>query len=571
MLTLWQGLSLLGVAAFCYVVWFLYDLTWVKPRAFLHFFQQQGIQGEFKWLVGQLPEVRRAADEDRIIEMGVERCVRLGRTNVMLAGFIPQLNIQDPELLREVFGRKAHLYHKSSDTLKELFRPLLKNGLLLSEDDHWKSQRGLVSPAFHFHNLRDMLPLISQITLEAFDKWYKKLEEVTLGGSGSMTVDIAREMSKLTLNIVSTAAFGSGFHDRADKADLFCTSLKQVLDAIQQRSLDLTGFIPIVKHLPLSSKRAIDAGCAAIDGIVAEIIRDRRSGNSHAIGGRRDLLDFLLAARDTEGNSMDEQALLDESVTFIAAGAETTSNLIGWLLYRLCCNPHIMAQCVDEAERVLGGSVPTPESLAKLKFIEAVAYEALRLHPPAPILPKYAIQDHEINGLRIPAGTVITINANAVHRDPHYWEDPNAFKPSRFLSQDNDDDDKAAAELPSPMPQSPKSPKSPLSPLSPASRIKQHPFAFLGFSAGPRKCIGKNLAMLEIKTIVAMLLQRFSMKLVPGQKIQADAITRLPKYGILVELHPRSDFDLSRPPSMMTNEERRIDDNTTVLKPVGMI
>jgi cytochrome P450 len=568
----------------------------------------------------------------------------------------------------------------------------LHNGLLLSEGEYWKQQRTLLSPGFHYFYLQEMVPIIG----ECIDGWCRKVEGMidaaaAATGAGAdagagneepfVELEMSHEMATMTLDSVATAAFGAGFRADPLRADKFIHALKDVLDAMQARSLNLTGFLPIIKDLPLPSLRTVQRGCATIDAIVAEIVSDRKAGrNSVAVGGehagsaqlraeaeargetlrRRDLLDLLLDAQTNmpSGQVLTDQGVQEESLNFIAAGAETTSNLCIWMLWRILIESErtvaeglpreesIFARVVEEIDRVCPDpavAVPSIDSLKDLKYLEAVTYEALRLHPPAPSIPKLAIEAHDVvyegRTVHVPVGTIMLINANVIHRLPEYWPEPEVFKPERFLSgavasaagasssgsigaqpspspppassesttpattgsaavpswpttSSNDAVASSAASSsssvgasPSPVP-SP-SPRSGGLTAAEKARKLAAPFAFLGFSAGPRKCIGKNLAMVEIKIIFAMLLQRFAV--VPDQIIAANPITRLPKHGIRMRVMRRKDrpdavaaaaaaaaseaplsaADATASPDSAASLRQRA--NLSVLKPTGMI
>lgn len=195
---------------------------------------------------------------------------------------------------------------------------------------------------------------------------------------------------------------------------------------------------------------------------------------------------------------------------------------------------------------------------------------ALRLHPPAPVIPKIATETHTVTycgrEVLVPAGTSILVNANIVHRHPRYWPQPERFLPERFTSAKTTPDGQAIPRA--------------------DRNLPGLAFAFLGFSAGPRKCIGKNFALLEIKTIVALVLQRFALRLVLGQTIQPDPVTRLPKHGIrmrVVRLRPEQEqqriqqlikIKTAAASSVLGGQEggpSGLDEEIEVHKPAGMI
>lgn len=553
-------------------------------------------------------------------ESAVQRRKRFEATSAIV---LNSLGLLSPLLLllrcpcQHIMTSKAQFYHKASDSQKEIMRPLLHNGLLLSEDAYWKQQRTLVSPGFHFWYLEEMVPII----VACMDGWCKKVEESLPVGQpdASVSLEMSHELATITLDSVATAAFGQGFRSDPARADRFIHSLKQVLDNMQARTLNLLGFIPLLKSMPFPSLRAIQQGCANIDAIVAEIVRDRKAGKSSVVAGgahtgsellkaqnageqvrRRDLLDLLLDAQANmpAGQVLTDRGVEEESINFIAAGAETTSNLCIWMLHRIVTEPGVFAKCRGEVDRVCGAEFSSIEMLKELKYLEGVAYEALRLHPPAPTIPKYCIEAHDMvlsggRTIHVPKGTTMLLNANVIHRLPEYWPDPLTFRPERFLAGADMEQDKAAAPSPSASPDlgessgassgsiSSSSSSKSLTPEEKARKSAQ-PFAYLGFSAGPRKCIGKNLAMIEIKIIFTLLLQRFEFSLQPGQYIAANPITRLPRNGIKFTVKRRS-------APIQTEEEEDASSSATaasasasaegvrnrvpvsVLKPLGMI
>ena len=185
-------------------------------------------------------------------------------------------------MLRDIYGKKAGCYHKGSDMLKDIVRPLLRNGLLLSEDEFWKTQRGLVSPAFHFSNLKEMVPIVVDTVKETLARWM----DATAKEGKATQVEISKEMAGITLNAVATAAFGSAFANSPERAARFTTHLKLVLDMIQYRTLSMIGFTPFLKKLPLPSLRDMKRGVTVVHSIVEEIVQARKEGKSHAVGGR---------------------------------------------------------------------------------------------------------------------------------------------------------------------------------------------------------------------------------------------------------------------------------------------
>ncbi|CAF1552887.1 unnamed protein product [Didymodactylos carnosus] len=207
--------------------------------------------------------------------------------------------------------------------------------------------------------------------------------------------------------------------------------------------------------------------------------------------------------------SLPSNVLLRTAVELMA-GHETTSNLMTWTLYHLTTNPNVYCQCQQEIDTILKGQLPTSETLSKLVYTEAVLKESLRLHPPVANIVRTAIEDNTIidqNGkqIHIKKGTDILLNFFMLHHSEKYWTNPWTFDPRRFLDG------------------------------------TLEPSIFLPFSAGPRSCIGQNFAMLEAKIMLSMIVQRFDLEFVEGQKIVPDVtITMRPKYGLFMRIKLRN-------------------------------
>ena len=192
-----------------------------------------------------------------------------------------------------------------------------------------------------------------------------------------------------------------------------------------------------------------------------------------------DFLDILLLARDSEGNALSEQEVLDEVETFMFEGHDTTASAISWCLYNLARFPHIQARARREVDEVLGPDAQAHvqwEDFNRLPYLTQCIKESMRLHPPVPIVTRKLEKPLTIDGRTAPPGMVVDIAIWNIHHNPQVWPDPLKYDPDRF---------------------------------TPDKVKEMDPHAFLPFSAGPRNCIGQNFAMHEIKTVVARVLHRF--------------------------------------------------------------
>lgn len=511
-----------------------YNACWRRPRGVMSLYARHGIRSKpFVPVLGQLGEfdqVMKTRGEGAMVRYWVESARELGDNYVFCVGPVPFLLLSDPEYFKEIFTSKAPNYHKTSDTNKWLVRPLLGNGLLMSEGALWKRQRAAVEPYFHHVNLASLVPSI----VRAADGMVERWRAVGEGGE----VEAHHALGEVGLDVVGTAAFGKSFHEDRAAAEAITRALTGALDEVRERVL--VTMVPYLNRAPLPSLRRMEAHCRVVHDAVREIIDARRAERREEAS---DLLDMLLAM------DMEEQQMFDECVNFMAAGAETTSNLMTWLLYKLVERPGLWEACGEEVARVMPeGEEPTYETLRSLPLLEACAYEALRLYAPAPAVHKLAMRDHvlRVRGgreLPVPAGTNILIQGQVVHRREDEWPDADVFNPYRFLEGDAAGDSGPRKE--------------------PRER---HAFSWMGFSHGPRKCLGKNFAMLEIKTVMVRLLQNFTFEVAPGQDIFPDWSSQAPKNGILLRVRSRTE------PLRRSAGAKSADAGSVQLaKPVGMI
>ncbi|MPZ00430.1 MAG: cytochrome P450, partial [Actinophytocola sp.] len=207
------------------------------------------------------------------------------------------------------------------------------------------------------------------------------------------------------------------------------------------------------------------------------------------------------------GNPLDEQQIRDELMTFLLAGHETTANALAWTLLLLSRHPDARDRLVAEVDDVLSGRPASAADVTKLEWTSAVLSESMRLYPPAWMIEREARDADELDGIPVPAGSIVATPPYLVHRNPDHWPNPEGFDPHRFLP--------GAAD--------------------------RHRLAYLPFGGGRRQCIGGGFAMLEAVLLLATITQRFELDLVPGHQPQAlTAVTLRPANGIPMTLRPRT-------------------------------
>ncbi|CAF3672202.1 unnamed protein product [Rotaria sp. Silwood1] len=356
-----------------------------------------------------------------------------------------------------------------------------------------------------------MIPIMAEQTQKVFEDWFNKNE-----------LDAQEELSRLTLMIIASAAFGQNRETIENSRPIIHEIFTDVLNAIQHRLFNPLSSIPFLSMLPIMKKPIIDQGADKIRQFVDQIILARRQRSSQSQCQGSDILDLLLSAKDDNGQGFSNCQIREETLAFILAGHETTSTLITWCLYVVMTNSEVYRACLQEVDHVLqDGTELDHHKLDQLQVIEAVIYETLRLYPPVPFFIRQCIQEHIIGGgdskqqpISVPRGVIVHINTYILHRLEKYWGmNADQFDYNRWL----------------------KNPETGVKP-----KLK-HPFCYLPFSAGNRNCIGQHFALIEAKVILSLFFKYFTFKMVEGQIVVPDfSLTMKLAYGLRMKIKRRS-------------------------------
>jgi cytochrome P450 len=372
------------------------------------------------------------------------------------------------------------------------------SGLLTSEGDLWQRQRRLIQPLFTRKQIAAYSDLMAEEATAVAQRWEARADN---GG-----VDVNAEMVRLTLRVVGRAIFG----DDVEKAGDVLDSSFPVLN----RHTFRRAMSPVASPAswPTPDNRRAARARRALYGIVDELIARRQQTGADG----DDLLSRLLQARDADsGEAMDLQQVRDEALIFLLAGHETTSTALTFTLHLLGLHQAEQRLVHDEIDVVLGGRVPSADDVPALPRIAMAIKESMRLYPPAYALGRLAETRQEIGGYAIPAGSFVAVSQFATHRHPRFWEDPEAFDPSRF---------------------------------TPERESSRHPYAYFPFGGGPRGCIGSHFAMLEATIAVAVLLQRFRVESrLQDVPLDTEGITLRPDGPVPIRLTPSQQAVPQRP------------------------
>lgn len=392
------------------------------------------------------------------------------------------------DLINQVLVIQHAKFHKS-DLTRRITARMLGQGLLVSEGEFWRRQRRLAQPAFHKSRTNDYASTMLEIAQTHIHDWRE-----------GEARNIAQEMTALTLDIAVRTLFGTTLPGEANKVGVAMTFLMRY--SLRRQRLPFR----IPEQIPTPANRRANRELEFIDSLVYRMISERRAaGNSNH---HNDLLALLMAAMDEDGTQMTPQQLHDEAMTLFLAGHETTAQMLSWTWFALSENPAVEARLHEELHGVLGGRPVGAADFPRLPYLQAVMNEVLRLYPPAYILAREVVSPCEIGGYGFHAGSTIVLSQWITQRDPRYYDDPDAFRPERWLDGLED-------RLPA--------------------------GAYFPFGDGPRRCIGQGFALLEAAIVTATIAQKFSFRMVPGHPVIPEPLVTLrPRHGIQMTLHARN-------------------------------
>jgi len=432
------------------------------------------------WLLGNLPEFRcdmlgffaRCARE-----YGDFVALKLGPRRVHLASH--------PDFVEQVLVTENRKFGKSY--VFELLRPVLGNGLLNSEGDFWLRQRRLIQPAFSKSSVNTYAGSIIEYTRRLLAEW-----------SDGRHCDLHGEMTRLTMGIVGKALMDI---DLTEVSSEVAAPLEEAMRDLSHRFESAWNF---PQWVPTPRNRRAKRNVRRLDAVVNRIIRSRRES-----GDRGDLLSKLIQARDeVDHTGMTDRQLRDEAMTLFLAGHETTANALAWTWFLLGQNPAAESRLNEELRATIGDRWPDANDVPKLVYTEAVLKESMRLHPPAFAFSRRVLADATIGGYHVPAGSAVIMSQWVIHRDERWWDEPDKFRPERWLE----------------------------------STAKARPtYAYFPFGGGPRGCIGNTFAMLEAILVVAAIASRYRIELVAPESVRPwPSVTLRPRGAIQAVLHART-------------------------------
>jgi cytochrome P450 len=397
--------------------------------------------------------------------------------------------VSEPELLRELLVTNRDKYMKN--IRYRHIQALVGQGMLLSEAAEWRRQRLVTQPDFKPDHIDAQVGWMTELTDKFLDRWS------TLADSGQ-AIDVEPEFARLAQLLAGRYLLGPGFDAISER---FC---KVAAQCKEHWPLAPRGLIALIKKPSKEKLAAFDAAIAELDACIYGYITLHRKTGFKDCG----VLTRLVAASKDGQPEFSDTSLRDQISTLFFAGHETSATAMCWIHYLLFRHQAVRKALQLEVDDVLGTRMATAAELRELQYVSQVIDESMRLYSPIHSISRVAMENDTVGGYHIPAGTTVVMSMFATHRLPQYWPDPEKFDPARF---------------------------------EPAQVAARSRFAYFPFAAGHRNCVGAAQALVELKLVVARIAQRYTLDVVPGQKIEpAPGTTMYPRHGIKMTIHHRS-------------------------------
>ncbi|KAI1301024.1 hypothetical protein EDD11_005860 [Mortierella claussenii] len=447
--------------------------------------------------------------------------------------------LADPKAIQHVFGTHSYNYPKPSRVV-QLLGQIIGRGVLLAEGDAHRRQRKMLNPAFSHKHIKEMVQIMAVPSALLAKMWEERVDEV--GEGNSIEFDVTADLGRATLDIIGLAGFGYDFKALTEPDNELSSAYRELFYSSSNIIQLLRAFIPSYINIPFKHNRRRQQAIQAIDRVSIKLIADKRAQalakeNESKLRGQhektgeqeedgKDLMSILVRGNEhvgsLEGGKLTDTELKDQILTFLAAGHETTSVTVTWMLHILSINPEVQQRMRNEFLSEIGR--PTEDktlsydALNALPYLNACVKELLRFIPPVPTTSRVAAKDDNILGYDIPKGTQVFLSPAALHKlKSVYGEDAEEFKPERWMDPDSlkDRDFQTKTKF----------------------VTQEMHWAYVPFLTGPRNCIGSKFALIETKILLYYLLINLEYRAVPGFKFRKSArvVTRpFPGMNLLV-------------------------------------
>ncbi|KAK3025842.1 hypothetical protein RJ639_041290 [Escallonia herrerae] len=476
-----------AAVAFLGLVLRLYNALVKKPARLRSMLAEQGISGPPPTVIlGNILEIKKSRGATAKPPMcgppAEHNCAnalfsffeqwqkRYGEVFMFSLGNTQILHVTQPDMVKEITTCTSLDLGKPSYQAKER-GALLGQGVLTSNGAHWAHQRKVIAPELYMDKVKGMYNLITESTMTLLDSWKNIID--AQGGIADIKID--QHMRSFSGDVISRACFGSNF----SKGEEIFLKLRALQEESSKKVL-ATG-IPGMRYLPTKSNREQWSLEKEIRTLILQVVKERNEAKHE-----KDLLQSVLEGAKNSDLSQDaiNSFIVDNCKNIYLAGYETTAVSATWCLMLLASNPEWQARVRAEALEVCKGQVPNADMVRKMKQLTMVINESLRLYPPVAVVSREAFKDMKFGNINIPEGVNLWTFVLTIHTDPEIWgEDAYQFNPDRFANG-----------------------------ITGACKL---PHLYMPFGVGPRVCLGQNLALVELKILISLIVSNFSFSLSP--------------------------------------------------------
>ena len=432
------------------------------------------------WLLGHIPDLVK--QDEALILQGIEQMNTPAHKHVHLAktwiGPVPMIHINHPDVLAQL------LKEPKSEIIYSVLEPWLGRGLLIEQGDKWFRNRRLLTPAFHYEILKGYVPVYNSCVSVLLEKWSKS----AMRGE---SVKLFDNLCSMSLDVILQCSFS--FKSGCQTAEVkhpYVTACSQLVRQCTDRLMNPLNLIDWLYWLTPHGQKTRQL-CNLVHDHAEKVISERKLALKSSSNGARkylDFLDILLTAKDDDGKGMTDLEIRNEVDTFMFEGHDTTTSATSFTLYCLAKYPEHQDKVREEVRNVLmGRECLEYDDLKELKYTTWCIKEAMRLYPPVFYFFRRTTEEIELNNHLIPKDITIAVETILMHHNDSIWENPEEYDPLRF---------------------------------QPANFEKHGPYDYIPFSAGNRNCIGQNFAMNEMRVVVGMILNCFSLKVDKTHKVE---------------------------------------------------
>lgn len=416
----------------------------------------------------------------------------------------PVVAISDTQLINEVLRKRPSAYRRFA-SIEPVLKEMGINGVFSAEGDQWFRQRRTAMQALNTAHLRTFFPTLVKVTDRLFLRWSTAI-------SDGRDVDAQEDLMRYTIDVTSNLAFGYDVNTLEDRGGEIQRHLEKVFPMVNRR---INAPFPYWHFVRFAADRALEEALVAIRKALEEFIAHSRAQLArHPELATRptNFLEAMLAAQEVGDMAISDEEIFGNVLTMLIGGEDSTAATMAWMLHFLIEHPEVQERLQQEIDDVLGEecTLRDIQDAERLPYLEAVAFETMRLKSVFPVLFLGTNTDVELGGVHIPEGTAIFLLTRKCGMQEQEFSAADQFKPERWLEGRCPED-------------------------------AHNPKAFVPFGAGPRFCPGRNLALLEMKTAVAMLCRNFTVnKRIGSEPVQEQFGFLMAPQKLSISLTPRN-------------------------------